>query len=335
MAEYTQVSDGLEVRNDRLEEIKNANTVIFDIDGVLIDVKGSFRETIRETVQFYLKKNYDLDSRQKLVAPEDIHLVKMAGKFNNDWDLAEGLLAYYVDKLKKHKIKDLQQLREMDVPFKDFIKKVGAQGGGLQSVYAVLFQDKSEEEQEALKKEIKRTEIEHIFQEVYAGTDYCQQLYMHRPNFFRGSGKIENEKYLLDPAGLNSEAFNYGVLTGRNKGETEMALERTGIHAVVDPDAVVYDDGTLAPKPDPAGLVKITDFLLPNGSIYCGDVVDDWRVVKNYHTVKDTPMYFCYCLTGTFDDATLAFFKGEGVDMIAQEINHLLAWLNSIKKEKN
>jgi hypothetical protein len=44
-------------------------------------------------VQYYLKKTYDLDSPQILVTPDDINVCKLAGSFNNDWDVAEAIVA--------------------------------------------------------------------------------------------------------------------------------------------------------------------------------------------------------------------------------------------------
>ncbi len=48
--------NNLIIRKQTLDRLPKIDTIIFDIDGVLIDVRLSFRKTICETVQFYFKQ---------------------------------------------------------------------------------------------------------------------------------------------------------------------------------------------------------------------------------------------------------------------------------------
>ncbi|HEO65893.1 MAG TPA: TIGR01548 family HAD-type hydrolase [Spirochaetes bacterium] len=57
--------------------------LIFDIDGVLVDVRSSYRLAIKKTVEYYY---------QKEVYPDEIQELKNESGFNNDWDLTEELL---------------------------------------------------------------------------------------------------------------------------------------------------------------------------------------------------------------------------------------------------
>ena len=67
--------------------------LLFDIDGVLIDVSASYRDAIRLTVQTYLQDVVGLaPSPDELVSREDVAAFKLAGGFNNDWDLTTGVL---------------------------------------------------------------------------------------------------------------------------------------------------------------------------------------------------------------------------------------------------
>lgn len=56
--------------------------VIFDIDGVLIDVSNSYRVAIKKTAEFFLGKMLDM---------KDVEAVKNRG-INNDWDATEILI---------------------------------------------------------------------------------------------------------------------------------------------------------------------------------------------------------------------------------------------------
>jgi len=66
-----------------VEFIKPKNLIVFDIDGVLIDVGNSYRLAVKKTYEYF--------SGQEL-QPEKIQEAKNLGGLNNDWDLTEYLL---------------------------------------------------------------------------------------------------------------------------------------------------------------------------------------------------------------------------------------------------
>jgi HAD superfamily hydrolase (TIGR01548 family) len=53
--------------------------IIFDVDGVLVDVRGSFHSTVLETVKFFTGKR---------VTRAELHLWKNRSGFNDDWKLS-------------------------------------------------------------------------------------------------------------------------------------------------------------------------------------------------------------------------------------------------------
>jgi HAD superfamily hydrolase (TIGR01548 family) len=53
--------------------------IIFDVDGVLVDVQGSFHATVLETVRFFTKKR---------VTRIELHRWKNKSGFNDDWKLS-------------------------------------------------------------------------------------------------------------------------------------------------------------------------------------------------------------------------------------------------------
>jgi HAD superfamily hydrolase (TIGR01548 family) len=53
--------------------------IIFDVDGVLVDVRGSFHATVLETVRFFTRKR---------VTRAELHRWKNRSGFNDDWKLS-------------------------------------------------------------------------------------------------------------------------------------------------------------------------------------------------------------------------------------------------------
>lgn len=85
--------------------------LVFDMDGVLVDVSASYRETIRRTVEYFTGR---------LVDHARIQDYKNRGGFNNDWDLAHAL------------IRELGR----DVPYMEVVERfqlifLGSEGDGL------------------------------------------------------------------------------------------------------------------------------------------------------------------------------------------------------------
>ena len=60
------------------------NAVLFDMDGVLVDVSGSYRRAIEETVYYFTGRN---------VHSRTIQRYKNLGGFNDDWSLTHAIVA--------------------------------------------------------------------------------------------------------------------------------------------------------------------------------------------------------------------------------------------------
>jgi histidinol dehydrogenase len=71
--------------------------IIFDIDGVLVDVSKSYREAIRQTAEFFIGG---------AIGPNEINELKAKTGYNNDWDLTEALILKRGIKVPKQKIVD-------------------------------------------------------------------------------------------------------------------------------------------------------------------------------------------------------------------------------------
>ena len=63
----------------------NADAVVLDVDGVLVDVADSYRRAIVESVEYVYGDT---------IEREDIQAFKDAGGFNNDWELTDAAALY-------------------------------------------------------------------------------------------------------------------------------------------------------------------------------------------------------------------------------------------------
>ena len=82
--------------------------IIFDIDGVLVDVRGSFHSTVLETVRFFTGKR---------VTRAELHRWKNRSGFNDDWKLSTAW------------VKSLGGKQEYDEVKKKFVELYWGEGG--------------------------------------------------------------------------------------------------------------------------------------------------------------------------------------------------------------
>lgn len=68
--------------------------VIFDIDGVIRDVTGSYRRALADTVEYFTQNNY----RPSM---DDIDNLKAEGIWNNDWEGSQELIYRYFESIGK------------------------------------------------------------------------------------------------------------------------------------------------------------------------------------------------------------------------------------------
>jgi len=90
--------------------MKSKRLIVFDMDGVIIDVSKSYRDTVRQTAKLFFKGARSWENLPDPLFPlSDLARVKQSGGLNNDWDLTclvINLLFSLVKKPKTHEDMD-------------------------------------------------------------------------------------------------------------------------------------------------------------------------------------------------------------------------------------
>ena len=315
-----------------LDKISQVDTLVFDIDGVLIDVRDSYREAVCRTVQFYFKEILRFQGSQNLINPEEVEYFKMAGGFNNDWNLTSAVILFYLMKARKNNLKDVDELRSRNPDIKTFTTKMLPFGEGLSEVIDLI--EKYREIKEEILSLWDEDLITKIFKEIYAGEEYCFNIYEFNPSLIKSKGLIKKEKIIIDKKKkVFLQNYSIGILTGRTKREARIALERLSCEDnVFDGRIITADDGL--EKPHPQGLKKLSASLKTKLGIYVGDVWDDLNTAKNFNKeVKKTKFLSAIVLAEGFNlqNGTIELYLNEGVDLLAQDVNCVLDWLEKVR----
>jgi HAD superfamily hydrolase (TIGR01548 family) len=324
--EYEELRTDVWVRGDRIGELHKVDGLILDIDGVILDVTSSFRVAISQTVQYYFSKVVGFSGETTLLTPQDTQLFKLAGGFNNDWDLTSGAILFYLAKSKELSIQDISVLREQGESLEDFTADVRHQGGGMDAARLLALGRLTEGERREVDKEWDQAGIRRIFQEFYGGIDYCQRLYGFRPSLIDEKGLLSKEKVLLDTRMLDFFYPKVAILTGRTREETKIALERAGILEKI-PRNQIFSDGEAdesMKKPHPGALLKLAEIMESKVCVYAGDVLDDLLVVENANRAQNSRNFLSCIVVSPARREEVPFYQERKTDIITLDINKAL-----------
>jgi len=238
----------------------DADAVVLDIDGVVVDVADSYRRAIVESVE---------RCHGGTVTDADVQAFKDAGGFNNDWELTYAAALYV-----------LAAREGMGLTASAFTDRVAAAGGGLGAAEAVVDAELSAAARERVDADWDRERLRETFQALYLGSDLYRELEGGEPPC-ASPGYVHDEPVLLDPAtrGALTDRYPVGVLTGRPAAEADIALDRAGLD-VADRHRVTMDDPP-AGKPDPGALVALAERFGADAVVFVGDTLDDVRTATN------------------------------------------------------
>ncbi|MCD6592550.1 HAD family hydrolase [Candidatus Bathyarchaeota archaeon] len=87
------------IRRDRISQIKEVDGIIFDCDGVLIDIRESYNKAISKSAAYILEKMTGFRFPEDLFSNEIIHMFRATGGFNDDWDTVYGIIMFTLSKM--------------------------------------------------------------------------------------------------------------------------------------------------------------------------------------------------------------------------------------------
>ena len=293
--------------------------LIFDMDGVLIDVSKSYRKTIQRTIQIYLETCLGVErSGRDWITDEEISLFKSTGGFNNDWDLTSGLLLYLLSisripplprqkrfstiqeivsylKSKSSAFNQKNAIRIRRKHLLSFLEEVKSSGGGLRAIRQILgtswdgwvYRSGDLDKDNLIKR---------IFQEVYLGKKFIA-FYHLNPLFYKGKGYYLRERILIPKRILATlrKKIQMGIASGRPRFEAELALRRFRLlpyfNSVVTLDECEEEENRIlrstgkkikCSKPHPYPILRAVQEIGPRHPTcgYVGDVVDDMLAVQ-------------------------------------------------------
>ncbi|HZL22371.1 MAG TPA: HAD-IA family hydrolase [Nitrososphaeraceae archaeon] len=320
--------------------------IIFDIDGVLIDVKKSYNEAIKNTVQFVVRNLIKKDLKD-LITDQIILKFRQTGGFNNDTDTSYAIilaLLSYQDlqnaNLEKFLIDVAEHADETGIDsVEKYIKKLTPNKtfpNYLKNIDKIL-------DYLNYPGKVGDSIVSTVFDEFFYGQELFLKRYKIKSKHYFGKPLIENDRIVITDNTIRKliERFNskIAMVSGRSKIAAAYALDNKFYLLNEKNSIFLEDEDRKFAKPNPYGLKKVINKInTRNDILYCGDSVEDLIMARraeeelNQKNIKTkTSIVFCgiYGCSSNKDELISKFMEKKA-DIIIKSVNDLPHILNKV-----
>ena len=320
--------------------------IIFDIDGVLIDVKKSYNEAIKNTVQFVVRNLIKKDLKD-LITDQIILKFRQTGGFNNDTDTSYAIilaLLSYQDlqnaNLEKFLIDVAEHADETGIDsVEKYIKKLTSNKtfpNYLKNIDKIL-------DYLNYPGKVGDSIVSTVFDEFFYGQELFLKRYKIKSKYYFGKPLIENDRIVITDNTIRKliERFNskIAMVSGRSKIAAAYALDNKFYLLNEKNSIFLEDEDRKFAKPNPYGLKKVINKInTRNDILYCGDSVEDLIMARraeeelNQKNLKTkTSIVFCgiYGCSSNKDELISKFMEKKA-DIIIKSVNDLPHILNKV-----
>ena len=309
-----------------LRLLNSAECALFDIDGVLIDVRKSYNLAIKQTVDFVVKRMTGASCARRLVSDTLLLKFKQTGGFNNEIDMSYAII-----------------LALMSLPFgksvhdkADFLFTVAenADETGMLSVEEYLSSLYPPSRIKKLKEDlvypapVGKSLLATVFDELFYGPTLFQKQHNLKPMYYHGKPLIENDKIVIREKTIRlfSKKFreNLALISGRSQIAAQHSLKP--IFNIFNSSASVFleDENREHWKPNPYSLKKAMKHLGAKTALYVGDSIEDLNMARKAETETDVKILFIGVYgCSVRPQEMIRKFKDNHADFIIKNVNCL------------
>jgi HAD superfamily phosphatase len=304
--------------------------VLFDIDGVLVDIRKSYNATIKRTVEYMLKFIIGRSFRT-LVTDQIILKFRQSGGFNNDTDTSYAITLAIL----ANQPKNIPQGRR-------FLAKVAknADESGYVSVekFLALYDINKWKKVLVYPGSVKDSMLARVFDEIFYGSELFRKQDHLEPKY-RTTGRplIKNDKLTVTARTMKklNKMFkgNLAIVSGRSKLAAEYSLRP--IINYFNSDACVFleDEKRVYAKPHPFAIKHAMRVMNAKTAIYAGDSVEDLLMARHAEKAGVKIVFVGIYGNSPEPNKTIDKFKQERVKAIIKSVNQLPNIINKVHRE--
>ena len=300
------------------------DSIIFDCDGVLIDVTKSYDTTINKTISYVLKETADITVDIPLTN-EILLKFKSTGGFNDEIDITySGILCLIAaKKLNKNPteliIDVLDNADDSGITYvENFLNKIDVDITDIKSRLGYPSADKNDL-------------IHATFDQLFFGPELYEKIFQKKSNFSE-KGFIENDKVIVSSEliGTLKKKFDdkIAVVTGRGFNAISSSLKEVLNQFNVKSSVFLEDESRDLAKPNPESLIRAMKGLDSKNCLYVGDSMEDIIL-----TEKASELGFQATFCGIYGSTKLHEMKKNM--FVKKNASFILESINSLPKALN
>jgi HAD superfamily hydrolase (TIGR01549 family) len=306
-----------------LESLPQYDGIVFDCDGVLIDITKSYDLTIIKTTQYILNNFAAIDDGIPIDS-EIIDGFKSTGGFNDEVDLTYAAILSIISAKKIGKDQ------------RNFIFEVikNSDSSGIKSVESYLekISDISQ-----IKKILSypgphsTNPLYKIFDQIFYGPELYKKIYGVNSQFFE-PGLIENDLVIFNDTlakKLQTRfSSNIAIVTGRGKESVKFSLGALFDKFNLTWSVFLEDEPRKMAKPNPESLIRTITGMKCKNIIYVGDSMEDLIMAKKATQMGHNTTFCGIIGTSKNPERKLQLFEQNGAHLILDSINLIPNVLN-------
>ena len=300
------------------------DSALFDIDGVLVDIRKSYNAAIKKTVEIMLERLVGR-TYQNLVTDRIILHFRHSGGFNNDTDTSYAIILAMLSRPQQNVAAGRKWLMEV---------AKSADETGLASVEKFLAGHGIGKWKDALAypAPVKESIMARVFDELFYGPKLFKKQNRLEPKFWKGRPLIKNDRLDVNAKAMKKlhKMFggNLAIVSGRSRVAAEYSLKPVMKYFNLDACVFLEDERREYAKPNTYAIKHAMKVMGAKSAVYAGDSAEDLLMARRAEKELDVKIAF----VGIYGNSpqpikSMEKFEREGVETLAKSVNMLPALL--------
>ena len=314
------------ISDEIIQKIQKFDSIIFDCDGVLVDIRNSYDNAINKTISAIMKELFS-DEINDVVTSKILYRLKATGGFNDEVAVVYAIIMTLVAS-KKSKI-------QFETLVIDVISN--ANESGINSIDN-YFNDQNIELSEIKSKldynnSRKLSYIHKTFNQLFYGPSLYKEIFNEKSKF-SDEALIDMDDIVLDESLMSKLKKRFGnkisTVTGRGKFAFSYSMKNF-LNEIDMKHSVFLEDLSLdMAKPNPESLIESISGINSKCCLYIGDSMEDLMMVEK---CKEHGYDVTFCgIYGSSDEPKLKYelFRKNNASFILESIQELPKALNLV-----
>ena len=305
------------------DDLISADGIIFDCDGVLIDITKSYDLTIDKTVK-YILENFSQITDSVKIDSKIIDGFKSSGGFNDEVDLTYASILSLVAAKKLNK-------SQHEFIF-DVISNTNSSGISSVEKHLEKLVDISD-----IKNKLSYPGTHHdnllyqIFDQIFYGPELYSKLFKNKSQFSE-PGLIENDVVIVNDFLVEKLEKKFSsklsIVSGRGKESIRYSLKLLLDKFDLKNSVFLEDEPRELAKPNPESLIRSINGMNCKHCIYAGDSMEDFIMAKKATNLGHKTTFCGIIGTSKNPQEKLELFQHNGAKLVLESINLLPKVLN-------